>query len=224
MQPFELSQILSAFIIGLLGGSHCVVMCGGIVSAISLPSSNTSPFVRSLFYNLGRISSYTFIGALFGGIGYALGFLGDIKTIQLGLSLFSAIILILMGLYITGWLNWLVKIELLGKRIWQKIEPLGRRWIPIEHHHQAYLVGAIWGWLPCGLVYSVLIWSLSAGSAINGALLMLAFGLGTLPNLLAMGWFSQTLTGLLHKQWVKQVAGLVIIAFALVQLVNVINH
>lgn len=221
---FDLQQVISAFIIGLLGGGHCAVMCGGIVSAISLPSANSSPsFIRSLFYNVGRISSYSFIGAVFGGVGYGLTIMANIKALQLGLSLFSAIILIFMGLYITGWLNWLVKIELVGKNIWQKIEPLGRKWIPIQYHYQAYFVGLVWGWLPCGLVYSVLIWSLTAGSALNGGLLMLAFGLGTLPNLLAMGWFSNALTGLLRKQWVKQLAGLVIIIFAVVQLLSVVS-
>jgi sulfite exporter TauE/SafE len=221
----DIQQLISAFLIGLLGGTHCVVMCGGIVSAISIQQPGSPPSVkRTIFYNLGRVNSYVIAGMIFGGIGFALENFADIKASQLYLSLFASSILILMGLYVAGWLNWILKIEYLGQHVWKRIEPIGRKWIPIQKDYQAYLVGMVWGWLPCGLVYSVLIWAISSTSWLNGGLIMLAFGLGTLPNLFAMVLFANNIATNLKKPWVKKAAGLLIIAFGLYQGVIVFNQ
>ena len=215
-------QISSAFLIAFLGGSHCVMMCGGIVSAISMQQPGMPPsFKRSLFYNLGRISSYTLAGLIFGGIGFAVLQIADIKPLQMGLAVFAALILLLLGLYIAGWLNWIIKVEQLGSVFWRWIQPFGKRWLPIQKDSHAFMVGMIWGWLPCGLVYSVLIWALSSGSAFNGAMIMLAFGLGTLPNLLAMGVFANKLSELAQKNWLRKTAGVFIILVALIQLIRI---
>jgi sulfite exporter TauE/SafE len=87
--------------------------------------------------------------------------------------------MIALGLYIGGWWFGLRQIEKVGGIIWQKIEPISRRFIPINSLFQAFILGALWGWLPCGLVYTILIWSISTSNAIEGGLLMLSFGLGT---------------------------------------------
>jgi uncharacterized protein len=207
--------LAAAFAVGVLGGVHCLGMCGGIVGAISLShaGSQSPAWPRLLAYNLGRMSSYVVAGALAGLLGAAL--LGAMPQGQRILELLAAVFLILLGLYLAGWWPVLARLEQVGGRVWRRIEPLGRRFIPVRHAGQAFVVGGIWGWLPCGLVYSVLVWALSAGSAVDGALLMAAFALGTLPNLMLMGLFAARLARLVRNQLVRQGAGGLLIAYGL---------
>lgn len=220
----EQLSILSAMLIGVFGGVHCVGMCGGIVSALSMNVSSdlsrpTSPRLQILlFYNLGRITSYTVAGLLVGGLGWWTSHWLFINQAQQVLQVVAAIFLILLGLYLANWWRVLARFEKAGTFLWSRLEPYGRQFIPVTKSRNAFYLGLIWGWLPCGLVYSMLIWSLSAGSALQGALLMLGFGLGTLPNLLLMGVFAQTLTKWLQLQWLRSVVGSLVIAFALLML------
>ncbi len=212
---------LSALVVGLLGGVHCVGMCGGIVGAISLGMPGEVRRGRwgmLLAYNLGRIASYTAAGAVAGGLGFFFSGLLPVRHAQQALLALAGVFMILLGLYLGGWWNLLLRVEQAGGRLWKRIEPLGRGLLPARRPGQALLLGALWGWLPCGLVYSVLIWSVSAGGAGQGALLMLAFGLGTLPNLLAMGAAATQLQGLARRPWVRRLAGGLIILFGLLQL------
>lgn len=210
---------LAAFAVGFFGGVHCVGMCGGIVGALSfgLPEAKRSrlrgnlPFL--LLYNTGRIGSYTLAGAIAGGLGAWAVDLLSIRQLQLWLQLFAGIFMLLMGLYLNGWWRVLVRVEEAGSVIWRRLEPLGRRLLPVQRPTQALLLGAIWGWLPCGLVYSVVIWTLVSGSATDGAMLMLSFGLGTLPNLLAMGVFAVVLQKVVQQSWVRQLSGAVVMLF-----------
>jgi sulfite exporter TauE/SafE len=207
--------LVAAFAVGVLGGVHCLGMCGGIVGAISLShaGSDAPAWPRLLAYNLGRMSSYVVAGALAGLLGAAL--LGAMPQGQRILELLAAVFLILLGLYLAGWWPVLARLEQVGGRVWKRIEPLGRRFIPVRHARQAFVVGGIWGWLPCGLVYSVLVWALSAGSAADGALLMAAFALGTLPNLMLMGLFAARLARFVRNELVRQAAGGLLIAYGL---------
>ena len=207
--------LAAAFAVGVLGGVHCLGMCGGIVGAISLShaGSESPAWPRLLAYNLGRMSSYVVAGALAGLLGAAL--LGAMPQGQRILELLAAVFLILLGLYLAGWWPVLARLEQVGGRVWKRIEPLGRRFIPVRHAGQAFVVGGIWGWLPCGLVYSVLVWALSAGSAADGALLMAAFALGTLPNLMLMGLFAARLARFVRNELVRQGAGGLLIAYGL---------
>lgn len=207
--------LVAAFAVGVLGGVHCLGMCGGIVGAISLShaGSESPAWPRLLAYNLGRMSSYVVAGALAGLLGAAL--LGAMPQGQRLLELLAAVFLILLGLYLAGWWPILARLEQVGGRVWKRIEPLGRRFIPVRHAGQAFVVGAIWGWLPCGLVYSVIVWALSAGSAADGALLMGAFALGTLPNLMLMGLFAARLARFVRHELVRQGAGGLLIAYGL---------
>jgi sulfite exporter TauE/SafE len=215
----------AAIAVGFLGGTHCVGMCGGIVSALSLSidQPKKTPLSFLLAYNLGRIISYVIAGAIAGGLGALLAANASLHSAQLGLSIFAAGFMFLMGLYIAGWSSVLSKVEKAGGVIWRQLEPLGRRFLPVKQTDHALWLGMVWGWLPCGLVYSVLIWSLSAGSAMQGMWLMLGFGLGTLPNLLAMGVAAQQLKQWMHKIWVRQSAGMLLIAFAVIQLARLIQ-
>jgi len=143
-----------------------------------------------------------------------------LNEIQYSLQIFAAFFMIALGLYIGGWWFGLRKIEQAGGIIWKRIEPISRQFIPVKSPFQALILGSLWGWLPCGLVYTILIWSISTGSAIEGGLLMLSFGLGTLPLLLAMGVFATSLNSFIRKNWVKAMAGGIIIAFGVFSLFN----
>jgi len=215
----------AAIAVGFLGGTHCVGMCGGIVSALSLSIDQPAktPLSYLLAYNLGRIFSYVVAGAIAGGLGALLATGASLHSAQVVLSILAAIFMLLMGLYVAGWSSVLFQVEKAGGVIWRQIEPLGRRFLPVKRTDHALWLGMVWGWLPCGLVYSVLIWSLSAGNATQGMWLMLGFGLGTLPNLLAMGVAAQQLKQWMHKSWVRQSAGILLIAFSIVQLARLIQ-
>ena len=123
--------------------------------------------------------------------------------------------MLLMGLYISGWWMGLSRLEKAGAVLWRYINPVASKLLPVSTFSQAFLLGSLWGWLPCGLVYSVLVWSVSTGSAVEGALLMLSFGAGTLPNLMAMGLFANKLKAFVQQQGVRYFAGGMIICFAL---------
>ncbi len=212
------TSYIAALLVGFFGGVHCVGMCGGIVSALSIGTDASAGWRRllrlQLGYNLGRIASYTVAGAIAGGIGLLLARRQSGFEAQRLLYLLAAVMTLLMGLYLGGWLNLLRRIEQAGGFLWRRIEPLGRRFLPVRGVPQAIALGLVWGWLPCGLVYSVLIWSLSAGSAPHGALLMLCFGLGTLPNLLLMGVVAARMREFTHIPWVRHLAGGAVIAMS----------
>lgn len=219
----ETYSLLSAFLVGILGGVHCVGMCGGIVGAISLgmPSSTAPRWSMHLGYNLGRIGSYVLAGAIAGGLGLFFSGLMPVRNAQQVLMGFAGVFMILLGLYLGGWWNLLRHLEQAGGHLWKRIEPLGRGLLPVRHPGQAIALGMLWGWLPCGLVYSVLIWAVSSGGAAEGALLMLAFGLGTLPNLLAMGAAASQLQRFVRNAWIRHVAGVLIIFFGVFQLAGI---
>jgi sulfite exporter TauE/SafE len=218
----ELS-LMSAFLVGLLGGGHCVGMCGGIVGAVSmhLPQSKSkAPFLLS--YNAGRILSYTFAGAIAGLVGASSFFLEHVLPIQHVLYGITSLMLIALGLYLAGIWHGVTYLEGAGKGIWKTLQPYSKRYIPLQNIKQAFFLGSLWGWLPCGLVYSVLIAAIATGSAINGGLLMLAFGLGTLPTLLTMGMAAARLKTVLQNIWVRRASGLLVLGFGLVGLLRLI--
>lgn len=216
--PNEVS-FLAAFLVGLLGGVHCVGMCGGIVGALTfgLPESVRNQPTRAmpylLAYNGARILAYTLAGTLMGGLGYLATSLVALNQAQTVLQVFAGLFMMALGLYLAGWWYGLARVERAGGMLWKRIEPLGRRLMPVRSPAQAFQLGFFWGWLPCGLVYSVLIWAMASGSAAQGALLMLGFGLGTLPNLMLMGVFAAQLGRFLRQKWVRGLAGGLVIAF-----------
>lgn len=217
--PLEVS-ILSAFLIGLLGGVHCAGMCGGIVGALSmgLPEAQRRGPRRWAFlwaYNLGRISSYTIAGALLGGVGWMAANWTGVHQLQQGLQLVAAMFMIALGLYLGGWWHGLARLETLGGIVWTRIEPMGRRLLPVATPGQAFGLGLVWGWLPCGLVYSVLVWSIATGDPVYGALLMLGFGLGTLPNLLLMGVAAASLAAWVRDRRTRRLAGGMVTLFGI---------
>ena len=220
----EQSQYLVAFLTGLFGGVHCFGMCGGIVGALTLGVSEkdkkTSTFVINLGYNLGRISGYIVAGAIVGFLGSSLVDLTGIQTAKQVLAVIASLFMIALGLYLAGLWNGIAKIESIGAVLWKRIQPLTQRFIPVKSFQQAVPLGFLWGWLPCGLVYTALIWTLTAGGAIEGALIMLAFGLGTLPNLLAMGVIAARLSKWVQNPTVRLIAGMLVVLMGVVTLVR----
>lgn len=216
---FSYSMVISSFIIGLLGGVHCVGMCSGIAGVLSVGldqrASKWRHFMLQLNYNFGRICSYTFVGFIFGWLGQVAIRSTGSHVAHLTLQTFSGVFMVLLGMYMSGLWRILIKVERIGAALWRRIEPFARSLIPIRSVPQAYLVGMVWGWLPCGLVYSVLTTALSSGSGSNGAMIMFSFGLGTLPNLLAMGILANALHGWLRKPTVRYLAGMLVIGFGL---------
>ena len=207
------SVFLALFLVGLLGGTHCVGMCGGIVGALSMGGSQRLSL--HLAYNLGRILSYGLAGALVGALGAGSMALSEQLPLRLVLMVFANLMLVALGFYLLGATRVLAVTEQIGQSLWRRIQPLGRRFLPVRSMAQAFPLGLLWGWLPCGLVYSALATALGAGSALEGALLMLAFGLGTLPNLLLAGLLLARFRDLVQKPQVRAVAGLLILAFGL---------
>jgi len=217
MLPTDLS-FAAAIIVGLLGSSHCIGMCGGIVAALNLGVSDevskkpASLLVYHFGYNAGRITSYLLVGLLAGSLGAGLAELGVSPLVG---KLFAATLMIALGLYLANWWRGLVLLEQLGYKLWRHIQPLGQRLFPVRNPPQAFLLGLLWGWLPCGLVYTVVAWSLTTGSALEGAKLMLGFGIGTLPALLiagnALNYFRNRVTSPL----IRTSAGIMIIAFGI---------
>ena len=220
---------ITAFTVGLMGGVHCVGMCGGIVGALSFASQNdknneVSPLLMLIIsYNFGRLFSYTLAGGLMGAVGWLVTIWTDIQFIQILLQLIAALFMLMMGLYISGWWMGLLRLEKVGAIVWQKIQPLAQNLLPVKTPFHAVMLGVLWGWLPCGLVYSALAWSVSAGSFQEGALLMLSFGLGTLPNLVAMGLFASQLKRFVQKKLVRNLAGGLVVLFGLWSLFLVVR-
>lgn len=198
----ELSYI-SAFLIGLLGSTHCLAMCGSLAGCFSLAIEPKNPqrvMVYSILINLGRISCYVMQGALVGCLGFMLTREYGLMASQL-LRIFAAVMMILMGLYLTGWWRVLRYLEVIGARLWQRLTFMRRHLFPLNHPLKAYLLGICWGGLPCGLVYSTLSLALSEGHFEQGALLMICFGLGTLPSMIVVGFSVYNI-----QQWLEKYA------------------
>lgn len=213
----------SAFLVGLLGGGHCVGMCGGIVGAVtlSLPGQRPrTPFL--LAYNAGRIASYTMAGVLAGLVGASSFFLQHVLPIEKLLYGLASLMLVALGLYLAGLWQGVLVLERAGAVLWRRLQPISKNLLPLRSPPQAFALGLVWGWLPCGLVYSVLVAALATGSIAQGGLLMLAFGLGTLPTLLAMGLAAVRLKSWLQNIWVRRTSGLLVLAFGLVGLLRLV--
>lgn len=211
--------IFSVFLVGLLGGTHCVGMCGGIVGALSLQLPNQAPQWRfHLAYNTGRIACYTLVGAIAGAAGASSLLLSNILPVKLALYLLANLMLVALGLYLAGLSSIVLRIEGAGDAIWKRLQPYTRKLLPVRSVPQALALGALWGWVPCGLVYSMLITAMASGSAFRGGAIMLVFGLGTLPNLLAMGYFARQLKDFMQNRNVRLAAGLLVGGFGVLGL------
>jgi sulfite exporter TauE/SafE len=219
------AMALTAFTAGLLGGAHCAAMCGGIVSLTCAPSPDgASPRAAfPLAYNLGRIASYTVAGALAGALGQAgMSLHGGMLTRHL-LMFMMGLTLIVVALNVAGVRPVTRGIESAGAVLWRQVQPVSRHFLPVRSPLQALGLGALWGWLPCGIVYAVLLTALASGNAGEGALILAAFGLGTLPNLLAIGAAVGRARRWMDVRWVRYAASAVIAAVGIYGMLHVLQ-
>lgn len=213
----------AVFLIGLLGGVHCVGMCGGVVSALTVRAPGQAAGTAwpvHLAYNLGRVTTYTLLGALVGAIGSASLLFNKWLPVQMTLYVLANVMLVGLGLYLCGITAPLLPLERAGQRVWRRLQPLGRRLLPARSWRSALPLGALWGFLPCGLTYSVLSTSLVSGSALRGGGLMLAFGLGTLPNLFLAGVLLARLRAFVRQRALRLASGLLVTGFGVFGLLN----
>lgn len=212
-----------AFVIGLLGGAHCLGMCGGIIGSLTMAVAADQYRQRLaiiISYNVGRILSYLLIAWLF----YQL-----IAQLQWYFSLqfmryVAGFLLIAMGLYLANWWRGLVYLEKAGGYLWRYIQPLSRSLLPVKNIRQALALGFIWGWLPCGLIYSALAYATTADSGSGAVLIMLGFALGTLPAVLSTGLVAERLSALIQKKTLRQFFAVLIILFGAWTLYHTISH
>lgn len=217
---------LAAFLFGLASGVHCIGMCGGIVAAFSAPNvvrgPNEVPASPSLglmaLFNTGRVSAYTLAGAIAGALGSAGAYAASAVGVQVAFYVLANVMLVLIGLYLAGLSPWLARLEAIGGPLWRRIQPLAARFLPANTPLRALVAGSLWGWLPCGLVYGMLATAVAAGSATSGAMTMLAFGLGTVPNLMLAGVALARLRRFALKPAVRLATGGLVLAFGLVGL------
>jgi sulfite exporter TauE/SafE len=215
-------SLLSLFLAGLLGGGHCLGMCGGMITAFSLHLPAKKYFQFLLGLNIGRLISYAMVGSIMGALGSTL-YWSQLFAVQLILQSIACFVLLLLGLYIAGLSNKLSQIEKIGQPIWRFIQPFLSYFLPLRFFWQTLPVGFLWGGLPCGLVYTAAISALAAASYWKGLLCMVAFGIGTLPNLLLMGVFAGHIKRYWQKRGIKMASGLLIVTFALLQISKVVQ-
>lgn len=240
-------SLLPVFLVGLAGSVHCAGMCGGIVGALSMPRRAASAPMRGPMlrqpafpvpvrtetavqgaslahvgaYNAGRIASYMMAGALAGGMAGSAAALSSLPLLQAGFYWAANLMLVALGLFLMDAWRGLAWVERGGQALWRHISPLLRRVNSAGAQAgpgRMLLLGALWGWLPCGMVYSVLVTAMLSGSALGGASVMLAFGLGTLPMLVALGLAGQGVRRLMGRRAVRVACGVAILTFGLLGL------
>ena len=216
--PLDALSLLGGVGIGALGSPHCVAMCGGIAGALAMAGPSgcgaPAPLARQAAYNLGRVASYAIAGAIAGALGVAFAhLLGPTGTLVL--RALAALLLLALGLYLAGWWPGLARLERQGARLWRHNAPLAARLQPGRSLAGTLALGMLWGWLPCGLVYSALALAATSGDWRHGALLMTGFGLGTLPAMLATGLVARRVTALARGAAPRRVAGVMLILFGL---------
>ncbi|SFI35711.1 hypothetical protein SAMN04515618_11913 [Collimonas sp. OK307] len=239
-------NLIPIFLIGLFGSIHCVGMCGGIVSALSVaatPSIRVIPLrpvmvgkmrgpsdqnhfmhlSRVFAYNSGRLFSYALAGTIAGGMAQSVRVLTSLSSLQIGAYWLANLILIALGLHLMDVWSGLRRLEALGQIVWRRVQPAVKFLLPMDSPAKALMLGAVWGWLPCGMVYSVLVTAMLSGDAVSGAKVMLAFGLGTLPMLLTLGMLGMRLKGWLLDRRVRITGGVIVLLFGLTGILRVVN-
>jgi len=205
-----LPLIGAAFFTGLFGSAHCFGMCAGISGLISVNLeviSLRSQLPLALAYNIGRVCSYAVLGGAVGALGG--GVIRAVPDIAAPVRLASGLLIVLVGLQLA--FNWrvLAPLETAGSLLWRRIAPSARGLLPVRTTRQAVGLGLIWGWLPCGLVYSVLLVAATTANPVTGIVAMVAFGLGTLPAMIATGLSASRLARFMNRN--RLGAGLLIV-------------
>jgi sulfite exporter TauE/SafE len=231
-------SLVPMFLVGLAGSVHCIGMCGGIVGALSLGGGTPAPsrpviaiavahpalpanVLRVLAYNGGRIASYMLAGAMAASLAGAG--MRHMAALQVAGYWLANLMLVALGLYLMDAWRGLAHLEAAGNVIWRRVRPLLKPLMPMNTPLKALAVGGLWGWVPCGMVYSALLTAMLQGSALQGAATMAAFGLGTLPTLLGMGLLGTRLRAQMQRRPVRIASGLLVLGFGLLGLLRAAN-
>jgi len=226
--PFHLTALLPVFVTGLAGSVHCAGMCGGIVSALSASQPGRvipiaaavlpGQALRVATYNAGRIASYMVLGALMGGVAGSLAQITQLAQLQTVFYWLANLMLVALGLHLIEAWSGLLLLEAKGRVLWGHLSPLLKPLVPMDTLPKAFALGALWGCLPCGMIYSLLLTALLSGSAAGGAAVMFAFGLGTLPMLFGLGLLGARLRAAGHWVAFRQAGGWLVLGFGLLGL------
>lgn len=200
------TELFAAFLLGLVSAGHCLGMCGGIVLAAGLQAK--TPFY-SVLYNVGRVGSYLSLALVFGSVTALLP-----ERVFPILKLFSAILLVLTALYLIGSTHLITKIEMIGKPVWALAQPMAKRMLPVKNPGTALLLGYFWGFIPCGLVYTALTYSLTQPTLNQTLLSMLSFGLGTFPAMISVSLLATATRKWLANHWIRRLLATLMIAMA----------
>lgn len=218
----DYSALITAFFVGLLGSGHCFGMCGGIAAGLgSLPVYSETPdqhkqgAISAFLFNIGRVIGYALLGLISAWLLTRLGHALNVPKWSMILRFLTAVMIFLIGLQFL--LNWqaLAVIERAGAKIWKLVLPVAIRAGKLPGGSGRLLLGLCWGFLPCGLVYSVLLTASAAGSPVSGAAVMLAFGLGTLPAMLGMSLAAPALAAFLNDRWTRKLMGAALVVLAI---------
>jgi sulfite exporter TauE/SafE len=230
--PPDLPWILAAFLTGLTGSVHCMGMCGGMVTAMAWQGTAASirmpgaaamdrrALARQVAFNGGRIASYAALGAVAAGAAGIVAATSMWFPLRALLFILAQFIMILVGLQVAGVSTKIGLIERAGGAIWRRVSPFASSLVPAEHPYQAFFLGTLWGWMPCGMVYSMLLGSTGAGAPLGAALAMIAFGTGTLPAMLMTGMGAVHFREWLGRPPVRIGAGFIIVAMGVYGLVR----
>jgi sulfite exporter TauE/SafE len=206
----------AALILGIAASGHCLVMCGGIASALGLASARSAsgqprlPLIVA--YQIGRIVSYAIAGAVAGGaVGYLVDWL-NVDEVRRGLRALSAVALIAAALVAFGILS--DPGSRVGELVWRRIAPLGRRLLPVTNISRAFGFGMLWGWMPCGFAYTVILIAALEQDAVRAAGTMLAFGIGTAPTMVALAYGARRAANLAAGRATRRLAGTILICGA----------
>lgn len=212
-----LPLLAAAFVTGLLGSAHCFGMCAGISGLFAVNASVASlksQIPLAVAYNAGRVLSYVFLGMVVAILGQAM--VGAVPKIAAPVRLASGLLIVIVGLQVAFNWRFLAPVEKAGAKIWQRIAPTAKGLLPVTSLPKALGLGLLWGWLPCGLVYSVLLLAATTANVVNGGLVMLAFGLGTSPAMIMTGLSASKLSQFMSRK--RLGAGLLIILLGLLTL------
>lgn len=209
----NLSILGVALGMGLLGSTHCVTMCGGLTSTLcgpSVSSPRAGPLRRTLAFHASRVLTYALLGGLVAAAG---AWPTAIAPVRFALRVLAALCLLTVGLHLAGLPSSVGLLESLGAPLWRRLAPAARRFVPLRTTTGAALAGALWAFVPCGLLYGALVLAASAGSFLDGTMTMLTFALGTLPALVGVAVFAHRIGR--ASPWVRRTAGTLVLALGL---------
>ena len=206
------SLLIAAFTLGLFSTAHCLFMCGGISQALTFQQEK-QVVMKTLLFHAGRIACYGFLGLVIGAVIYQ--FATEYHTLSRWLRHGSGVLLIVIGLYIAGRGSLLKALEKRLGFFWRFLQPAVKRTMKMEKTYHAIGLGFLWGFLPCGLIYSMLLWAAASTQGVETSVVMLAFGLGTLPGFLLLHSFSVSIRSFLQKKPLRLIIGGLFIVFGL---------